>query len=606
MELYPQKLQQIEKDREQYEAFESNTSTVVLAGPGSGKTTVLTLKIMKLLNEKIDIPRGLACITFSKEAAKEFTYRIKKMGYQKRNNVFLGTVHAFCIAHILKPFAHLFDDGFPLPLDIITEREKTSLYKAIQEKFNLDPWEYTKERLDTERCHSINGLSKVPFTPNPILTEAIKDYEQRLRNLGKTDFIEIIKYSNELIVREEYVRQCLEAKFPWILIDEYQDNAKPMHEMILALLRTTNIKIFAVGDPDQSIYSFNGAIPDFLLELLVNSELKSIHLKTNYRSNQEIINASAIALNLDDREYKAGTRHGESAEFHFITCDKELTDQYDYVINTIIPQCKKDGIEFDEICVLVNSGAAANTLASIMEQHNIPCYLAKFDFANSDVILWLKDCTSWLTDPSSKLFTEISNFWIKLCMNFSTNFLEEEQIILRKNFYSTLVASKKHEQNLLDWLTFLEQHLNLFQTVKNVDKYQEEQKYLGNLFESAKNGKYKTYDITKFSLLGKPNNQVTISTRHSSKGLEFEVVIMLGMEEGIFPYYKNVDDANKLNEDRRLFFVCLTRAKRVCYLLRSKRYLKRSGYGFYQKEPSMFWIELYNACQEKNISTFIN
>lgn len=606
MDLYTKKLLQIQTDKEQLEAFHSNTSTVVLAGPGSGKTTVLTLKIMKLLNENIEVPRGLACITFSKEAAKEFTTRIKKMGYQKRNNVFLGTVHAFCISHVLKPFAQLFDDGFPLPLDMITESEKLSLYKLSLNAFNLDILEYTKEMLDTERCHSIKGLSKIPFTPNPILTEVIKDYEQRLKHLGKPDFIEIIKYSTQLIVREEYVRNCLEAKFPWILIDEYQDNAKPMHELILTLLQRTNIKIFAVGDPDQSIYSFNGAIPEFLLELHDIPELKSIRLKTNYRSNQQIIDASSIALDVDDREYKAGTRKDEMAEFHFITCDKGLDDQYDYVINFIIPQCQKEGIAFDEICILVNSWTAANNLATKMEQNNISCYLAKFDFANSDVVLWLKDCASWLTDPSSKLFTEISDFWLKLSANFSVNTLEDEEISLRKSLYSVLLKSKEHDQNLGDWLTFLDKHLNLVRTLKNIDRYREEEKFLINLLESAKKGKYKSYDIKQFSQIGKPNNQVTISTRHSSKGLEFEVVIMLGMEKGVFPFYKNVDDANKLNEDRRVFFVCLTRAKRVCYLLRSERYIKKSGYGYYRREHSMFWDELYNACLLKNIPVFTN
>jgi DNA helicase II / ATP-dependent DNA helicase PcrA len=606
MEFYTNKLQQIKKDKEQFEAFESNNSTVVIAGPGSGKTTVLTLKIVKLLKEKIEEPRGLACITFSREAAKEFTSRIKKIGYQKRNNVFLGTVHAFCIAHIIKPFAHLFDDGFPLPLDVITESEKSSLYKAIQKKYNLEPNEYTKERFDTERCHSVLGLSAVPFIPNPLLEEPIKEYEQRLKHLGKTDFIEIIKYSNELIVREDYVRKCLEAKFPWILIDEYQDNAKPMHEMILALLHGTNIKIFAVGDPDQSIYSFNGAIPDFLLELHNIPELKSIRLKTNYRSNQEIIDASSIALNVDDREYKAGTRHDESAEFHFITCEEELDDQYDYVINTIIPKCKKDGVDNEEICVLVSSWAAADNLALKMEQNHIPSYLSKFDFANSDVVLWLKDCSSWISDPSSQLFTEISDFWVKLTTNFISSLSDEEAILIRKKFYKILVESKIHEQTLCDWLTHLDNQLDLNKTVKNVDKYNEEEKYLNDLFESAKKGKYKSYDIAQFALLGKPNNQVTISTRHSSKGLEFEVVIMLGMEKGIFPFYKNENDATKLNEDRRIFFVCLTRAKRVFYLLRSEKYMRKSGFGYNWREPSMFWEELYNACQTKNISIFTN
>jgi DNA helicase-2/ATP-dependent DNA helicase PcrA len=104
MDLFKEKLNQIKKDKEQYEAFLSENNTVVIAGPGSGKTTVLTLKIMKLLMEEIKPPRGLACVTFSRAAAKEFKDRLNALGYQKRENVFLGTVHSFCISEIISPF----------------------------------------------------------------------------------------------------------------------------------------------------------------------------------------------------------------------------------------------------------------------------------------------------------------------------------------------------------------------------------------------------------------------------------------------------------------------------------------------------------------------
>src|SRR5690606_1548196 len=119
---------------------------------------------------------------------------------------------------------------------------------------------------------------------------------------------------------------------------------------------------------------------------------------------------------------------------------------------------------------------------------------------------------------------------------------------------------------------------------------------LKTLLKVSKEGSFKDYDITRFSNLGKPINQVTISTRHSSKGLEFEVVILLGMEKGNFPFYKNENNPEKLNEERRVFFVCISRAKRVCYLLRSRKYTRmtRNGLKTFYPKPSMFWEELYH------------
>ena len=132
--------------------------------------------------------------------------------------------------------------------------------------------------------------------------------------MGYMDYEDIVNYSTWLIQDEEYVRKCLSAKFPWIVIDEYQDLGRPLHEMILSLFTQTDIKIFAVGDPDQSIYGFQGAIPEYLMELYKSPGIKQVELKTNYRSNQDIINACELVLNAK-REYIAGTRLDENADF---------------------------------------------------------------------------------------------------------------------------------------------------------------------------------------------------------------------------------------------------------------------------------------------------
>ncbi|MGE6755533.1 ATP-dependent helicase [Rossellomorea sp. NPDC071047] len=602
MDIYSLKLEQIKNDPDQYAAFKANMSTVVKAGPGSGKTTVLSLKIMQLLREKIKKPRGLACITYSNEAAREFTSRLKAFGYQKRQNVVLDTVHSFCISEVIVPFAHLYDTSISLPLNIIARSDKTRLFNEILAERGINNKALKIDAMDKERNQQIGEDSSIQTKPNQLAREVAIVFENRLQVRQQVDFVEIIKCATRLIKEQEYVRQCLEAKFPWILIDEYQDLGKPLHEMILSLFNNTNIKIFAVGDPDQSIYGFQGAIPDYMLELYDNPNFMSIDLKTNYRSNQEIINAASIALNLDDREYKAGTRLHEKADFHFVTCEAEMDEQFQHVVHNIIPDCLLKGIPLEEICVLVGNGDNVKALSVVMSKAQIPHYLAKNEFLKSNIILWLKDCASWIMDNTSISFTDLSVYWINLLVNHKGDMSEKDKLHERKQFLSLLHQSRECQHNLSYWYSFLLNKLNLDQVIISAKNNESEIEKINSFQYHLKNGDLKDYDLLSFSRIGKPENQVTISTRHSSKGLEFEVVIMLGMEEGVFPYYSTINNPKELNEQRRIFFVCLTRAKRVCYLLRSKQITSRTKYGLrtHHKNPSMFWKELFLYQQKKN------
>lgn len=601
MNLYSLKLEQIKKDVDQYNAFKSNISTVVKAGPGSGKTTVLSLKIMNLLSEKINPPRGLACITYSNEAVKEFTTRLKSFGYQKRKNVVLDTVHSFCIAEVIIPFAHLYD--IKLPLNIISNKEKTNLFKEILKIKKIDKKDLTMSQLDKERNQLISGESTVQSDSNQLAKTIATEYEKKLNENSQVDFIQIVKFATQLIKEHEYVRKCLEAKFPWILIDEYQDLGKPLHEMVLTLFNKTNIKIFAVGDPDQSIYGFQGAIPDYLLELYDNPEIMSIDLKTNYRSNQDIIDAASVVLNIDDREYKAGTRHNEEGEFHFITCEQDMQDQYDCVIHQIIPDCLANSIPLEEICVLVSNGKQIKDLSELMENANIPHYLAKHDILKSKVVVWIKDCASWILESSQVSFTDISNFWTNILCSLYGDLSEEKKLKEKKKFFSVLMQSKSHIDNLRQWVSYLSAALNLEQILSTTPKYLDEKETFILFRQDIESGLLKDYNLMKFSKVGKPENQVTLSTRHSSKGLEFEVVILLGMEEGVFPHFSTIKVPKLLNEQRRIFFVCITRAKRVCYLLRSKQITVSTKFGLrtFSKEPSIFWSELYESNTTNNL-----
>ena len=292
----------------QFAAYKAVNNTVVIAGPGSGKTTVLTLKVMQLLAEMIYPPRGLACLTYSTEAVREFKSRLVKLGLEKRKNVFLGTVHSFCLSEIITPFAALYPQyKIPLPIRIISEAEKNRL-------FNSQNYEGTPKLIDVdkERTRNIKGISRVAIESYDIALKAAISFEELLIQNGYLDFISMVKKSVGLIKNESYVRKALEAKYPWIIVDEYQDLGKPLHELILTLLNLTRIKVFAVGDADQSIYDFQGAAPDYLIELSQRQDVSCIHLKNNYRSSQTIVDASEYVLK-SSRGYIAS---GKLRDYH--------------------------------------------------------------------------------------------------------------------------------------------------------------------------------------------------------------------------------------------------------------------------------------------------
>lgn len=597
MNYYNQKLGEIRKDPYQYEAYKSKTSTVVIAGPGSGKTTVLTLKIMNLLQETISEPRGLACMTYNRAAAREFHDRLLSYGYKSRSNVFLGTVHSFCISEVIKPFAHLFNYSIPMPLKIISQRDKSRIFNDVRTYLNIDPLDLSIEDMDKERTLDITGLSRVNVPRYDIALSAAVEYETRLYALGKVDYVDIVKYATLIIQSEKYVRDCLEAKFPWILIDEYQDLGKPLHEMILSIFTSTNIKIFAVGDPNQSIYGFNGAIPHYLLELCDLPEINSIKLLTNFRSNQGIIDAYQLALPPSSIEnYRAGTRIDEDAEFNFIICSEGIEEQFREVTNTIIPQCIQNGVPLNEVCVLVGNNNHARSLSELFQEANIPYHINKRrDFEITEIVKWLIQCASWSVDTKNESFSNLYEFWANIFMQHK-GYSIFDSLIEKKFFYDTLSRSKEYSNKLSEWLGWINEQLALPPLLTNSDAYPDEVDNLTVLIELATSGEFKDFSIDRFVNILKPNNQVTISTRHSSKGLEFEVVILLGLEEENFPSYRSIQsaDPNKMEEEFRVFFVCISRAKRACYLVRSLKERNRWG-RLFDKQPSRFWTMLHDV-----------
>ena len=598
---YIEKLSRLKNDEYQKAAFETLSNTVVLAGPGSGKTTVLTLKAMHLLNEVIPEPRGLACLTYSREAAREFTERLKELGLVRGKNIFLGTVHSFCLSEILGKFSEVYSLNIPTPIKIISEKEKSKLFDRA--KYNVRCDSYLKiERMNCFRMLSIAGVSNIIINKDKDAELVANEYERLLFQAGCIDYETIIIESTKLLQQQPYVRECISAKYAWLLIDEYQDMGRPLHEMVLSLINYTKIKFFAVGDPDQSIYSFQGAVPDYLRELAERSDVNQIILRNNYRSNQDIIDGSEIVLN-HHRGYIAKTRKSENAIYKFIEVNEGLDDQIQYFVKTIVPGLTHVQIPYEEIAVLVGNNSECNSVALKCQEGNIPHYIVKHQFNRSDFVKWVENCASWIEGDTDILFSELGDFWISLISNKGLKYItDDESLIIRERLHKVLKQSKTYENSLIQWFTFLREELRFDYYLNHSVFFQDERENVDGLVKEMSGSEYSDYGIDKFCKIGKPENQIIISTRHSSKGLEFEAVIMMGMEEDHFPNYYVKNDVRLLEETNRLCFVCVSRAKRICILMRSNYYTikKRNGELWRKKfDPSRYWTQLYTKyCKE--------
>ena len=274
-----------------------------------------------------------------------------------------------------------------------------------------------------------------------------------------------------------------------------------------------------------------------------------------------------------------------------------MEDQIQYFVKNIVPRLVEAQIPYEEIAVLVGNNAECNSIAMSCQKENIPYYIVKHQFNRSDFVKWVENCASWIEGNEDILFSEIGDFWISLIsVNGSQYMTADENLIIRERLHKVLIQSKIYEKSLTEWFVFLRDELRFDYYLDHNVFFQDEKDNIDNLVKEMSGTEYSEYGIDKFCKIGKPENQIVISTRHSSKGLEFEAVIMMGMEDDHFPSYYVKNNDRLLEETNRLCFVCVSRAKRICILMRSNYYTitKKNGELWRKRYyPSRYWTQLY-------------
>lgn len=580
-------LTELEKNKEQFDAVNCKSHCVVLAGPGSGKTKTLTTAIARTLLEEVVAPRAIACITYNNECALELETRLIKLGVTADSLNFIGTVHSFALTQIIMPYARCIENMLPTDFKVANASEcRAAVENAYKIVYNDsgDPhkqWGFAKEK----RNRDIDRTLPIWKGHNKEQAEFIEAYELELRKMGLIDFDDMPLIAFKMIKENPWIRQALEARFPILFIDEYQDLGHALHELVQLLCLEGKIRLFAVGDADQSIYGFTGANPELLKSLTERSDIQTIQLKFNYRSGTKIVKASSGALD-EDREYKSpdGTPEGEII---FNPVQGPLQVQAKFISEELITQLNSRGYKNDQIAILYRTFKEGNVIVNALEHQKIVFHRTDTKALvkrSSKLARFIEDCAKWVTggwkiaEPS---FTGLLKRALSIVYAGYFTEIEEQEISLQ--LINFLQKSRTPNESANIWLIRFNEELIEIWRNRCRNNFQEWDICL-EMIQRTSPTENKDMTLDLFSGKTEGSGRLTLSTFHSSKGREFDIVIVFGINNDIIPDWRDQKTSRSLKEARRLFYVAVTRPRSILHLV------------YQSKNHSVFLNEFYRRC----------
>jgi len=581
----------LRRNDRQWAAYESRGHCVVLAGPGSGKTKVLTTKMARMLAEDVRPPHGIACITYNNQCVQELKKRLGRLGIEEGSRAFIGTVHSFCLREVLIPYARLAGVDLPDPLKVAPPSEQGRLFgDAVNAVIGNENPQYVRTPFDEFR-RTVMDRTSAEWTGNDRYAPLVIKYEKLLADVGKIDFDGMVLAGYSLIKAHAWARKALKAKYPVLVVDEYQDLGIPLHQIVTHLCFDGGMRLFAVGDPDQSIYGFTGARPALLNEIADREDVEAVRLRLNYRCGKTIIVASTIAL-AEKRDFESAEDHQGVVQDY--ECQQGFDEQVALAVEAIVPEAlkRRKGRKLGDIGILYQNQYDGGTIAQAVETAGIE--YVRFDQGNpyqrTPVISWLEDCASWcaggwkLGDPKLSILLQS---WMRFNPSLTK---DSESMACRRDLVKYLFANRNPDMRLLDWLGVFSKQ-GLYARIKNDPTMADEADALKSLYEASKAGKpLAEYTVANFGGQRGSPDRLNLTTIHSAKGLEYDVVIMMGLEEGRLPYYRVSEHEEKAA--RRLFYVAMTRARHEVHLLWSGWYTFRGNR--YSNGRSKFVDEVMN------------
>ena len=600
-------------------------SSLVLAGAGSGKTRVLTSRISWLIENQLASPGAILAVTFTNKAAKEMLTRISTQLPINIRGMWVGTFHGLCNRFLRK---HHVDANLPETFQILDSADQKSAIKRVMKAIGIDEdLISSKEAMYFINNNKEEGIRSQQFKAYDDVSKKLNSiyaaYDEQCQKEGVVDFAELMLRCLELFQKNSTIRQHYQEIFKHILVDEFQDTSRLQYQW-LKMLTSSESFIFAVGDDDQSIYGFRGARPGNMKDLQKDFNIKNvIKLEQNYRSKNNILNAAnAIIENNNDRLGKnlwTASGDGDLIKQYTALDDRSETA---FILDEIKMR-HRAGADYNQIAILYRNNAQSRVIEMAMVSNNIPYrvygglrFFERAEIKSSLAYLRLinnkrddnafmrivnfptrgigaraieqmqghakkSDCSLW---EGAKIFiSESKNLkvsaFIQLIQSIEdqvhgTNIDESIDII---NSHSGL---KDHYLKDKDGSSRVE---NLNELVSAAKSFLNEDRDVISEEEPNKKNSLALAEFLDFTSLESGELQASASedalqlmTIHSSKGLEFDTVFITGLEDGLCPHERSLNENNGLEEERRLMYVAITRAKNKLYLTLSQ---SRMTYG---------------------------
>ena len=605
---------------------------LVLAGAGSGKTKVLTERIVNLINNGVS-PYNILAITFTNKAAREMRERVYNSIEEEANKIFIGTFHSLGLK-IVRENAGVI--GYSNNVTILDRDDVNTLIKRFMKELNLDTEHYPVKSILNKISFAKNeGLSPEEFDKfakaplDMAACKVYKMYESALKRSNSVDFDDLLILPLRIFKKDKSVLEKYQEHFKYILVDEYQDTNMVQYDMC-KLLASKYRNLFVVGDMDQSIYSFRFAnymnVINFEKD---NKDAKVIVLDENYRSTNNILNAAndVIKNNKERKEKNLWSSKGNGDKIKYIRCDNEQEEA-----STVVRLTKElldKGEKPSEIAVLYRTNGQSRVFEEAFLKENIPFKIVgSYFFYNRKEI---KDLISYMhliyNNNDDASLERVINVPRRGIGSKTIERLRSEASISDKSMFEVVNSGKELGfKNLIIDLTNESKNTDLVGLVDvildktGIRKELEEKNDLESEIRLENLNEFKSialafqekciFSLEEFleniSLVSDKNEYkevddgINLMTLHSAKGLEFNDVFLVGMEEGIFPHNRSFESESELEEERRLCYVGITRAKEHLWLMNAK---KRTLFGQVSMNfPSRFIKEINSDLIDKEES----